>query len=86
MAGAPSSTRVVVTAYNLSQLAGLLVLLAGVISMIVRFRRSGAVDLDAVRSDLVAVVNGAVEPAHISVWTASNQAPLISSSPAGRRR
>jgi len=32
------------------------------------------------------IVNGAVEPAHISVWTASNQAPLISSSPAGRRR
>jgi hypothetical protein len=32
------------------------------------------------------IVNGAVEPAHISVWTASNRAPLISSSPAGRRR
>jgi hypothetical protein len=31
-----------VTAYNLSQELGLLVLLAGVISMIVRFRRSGA--------------------------------------------
>jgi hypothetical protein len=30
-----------VTGYNLSQLAGLLVLLAGVISMIVRFRRAG---------------------------------------------
>ena len=68
MAGAPSSTRVVVTAYNLSQLAGLLVLLAGVISMIVRFRRSGAVDLDAVRSDLLTAVSAAVEPAHISVW------------------
>ena len=30
-----------VTAYNLSQEVGLLVLVAGVISMIVRFRRSG---------------------------------------------
>jgi tryptophan-rich sensory protein len=29
-----------------------------------------AVDLDAVRADLVAVVNSAVEPAHISVWIA----------------
>jgi len=28
-------------------------------------------DLDAVRSDLLTVVNTAVEPAHISVWTAS---------------
>ena len=32
-------------------------------------RLRDAVDLDAVRSDLVAVVNTAVEPAHISVWT-----------------
>jgi hypothetical protein len=29
-----------------------------------------AVDLDAVRSDLLSAVNAAVEPAHISVWTA----------------
>jgi hypothetical protein len=29
-----------------------------------------AVDLDAVRSDLLTAVNAAVEPAHISVWTA----------------
>ena len=36
-------------------------------------RLRGGVDLDAVRSDLVAVVNSAVEPAHISVWTASGQ-------------
>ena len=32
-------------------------------------RLRGAVDLDAVRSDLLTVVNTAVEPAHISVWT-----------------
>jgi hypothetical protein len=32
-------------------------------------RLRDAVDLDAVRSDLLAVVNTAVEPAHISVWT-----------------
>jgi hypothetical protein len=32
-------------------------------------RLRDAVDLDAVRSDLVTVVNTAVEPAHISVWT-----------------
>jgi hypothetical protein len=35
-------------------------------------RLRGAVDLDAVRSDLLAVVSGVVEPAHISVWTASH--------------
>ena len=29
-----------------------------------------AVDLDAVRSDLLTAVSAAVEPAHISVWTA----------------
>ena len=34
-------------------------------------RLRDAVDLDAVRSDLLAVVNTAVEPAHLSVWTAS---------------
>jgi hypothetical protein len=28
----------------------------------------GAVDLDTVRADLLAVVNRAVEPAHISMW------------------
>jgi hypothetical protein len=33
-------------------------------------RLRDAVDLDAVRSDLLAAVNTAVEPAHISVWTA----------------
>ncbi len=33
-------------------------------------RLRDAVDLDAVRADLVAVVNSAVEPAHISVWIA----------------
>jgi len=32
-------------------------------------RLRGAVDLDAVRSDLLTVVNTAVEPAHISVWS-----------------
>src|SRR5579862_8387215 len=31
----------------------------------------GAVDLDTVRADLLAVVNRAVEPAHISVWVAT---------------
>jgi hypothetical protein len=34
-------------------------------------RLRDAVDLDAVRSDLLAVVNTAVEPAHLSVWTAA---------------
>ena len=38
-------------------------------------RLRDAVDLDAVRSDLLAVVNTAVEPAHISVWTAPAPAP-----------
>jgi hypothetical protein len=33
-------------------------------------RLRDAVDLDAVRSDLLTAVNTAVEPAHISVWTA----------------
>jgi hypothetical protein len=33
-------------------------------------RLRDAVDLDAVRSDLLAVVTTAVEPAHMSVWTA----------------
>jgi tryptophan-rich sensory protein len=33
-------------------------------------RLRDAVDLDAVRADLVAVVNSAVEPAHVSVWIA----------------
>ena len=32
----------------------------------------GAVDLDTVRTDLLAVVNRAVEPAHISVWIATS--------------
>ena len=32
-------------------------------------RLRGAVDLDAVRADLLTAVNTAVEPAHISVWT-----------------
>ena len=35
-------------------------------------RLRGAVDLDTVRADLLAVVNSAVEPAHISVWTAAD--------------
>jgi uncharacterized membrane protein HdeD (DUF308 family) len=34
-------------------------------------RLRDAVDLDAVRSDLLAVVNTTVEPAHLSVWTAA---------------
>ena len=33
-------------------------------------RLQGAVDLDTVRDDLLAVVAGSLEPAHISVWTA----------------
>ena len=33
-------------------------------------RLRDAVDLDTVRADLLAVVNSAVEPAHISVWIA----------------
>jgi hypothetical protein len=32
-------------------------------------RLTGAVDLDAVRSDLASVVQRALEPAHVSVWT-----------------
>ena len=32
-----------------------------------------AVDLDTVRADLLAVVNRAVEPAHISVWIATSK-------------
>jgi hypothetical protein len=34
-------------------------------------RLQGAIDLDALRTDLLAVVNRAVEPAHISVWIAT---------------
>ena len=34
-------------------------------------RLRDAVDLDAVRSDLLAVLNTAVEPAHLLVWTAA---------------
>jgi hypothetical protein len=51
-------------------------------------RLRGAVDLDAVRSDLLAVVSSAVEPAHISVWTASHgpDRPRDSQPPAGRTR
>jgi hypothetical protein len=33
-------------------------------------RLRDAVDLDAVRSDLLTVVTTAVEPAHMSIWTA----------------
>ncbi len=36
-------------------------------------RLRDAVDLDTVRADLLAVVNRAVEPAHISVWTAGDE-------------
>jgi hypothetical protein len=36
-------------------------------------RLRDAVDLDTVRADLLAVVNRAVEPAHISVWTAADE-------------
>ena len=36
-------------------------------------RLRGAADLDAVRSDLLTVVNATVEPAHLSVWTARRQ-------------
>jgi hypothetical protein len=36
-------------------------------------RLRDAVDLDTVRSDLLAVVNTAVEPAHLSVWTATRE-------------
>ena len=38
-------------------------------------RLRGSVDLDAVRSDLLTAVNTAVEPAHISVWTAPGPRP-----------
>jgi hypothetical protein len=33
------------------------------------------VDLDTVRADLLAAVNSAVEPAHLSVWIASQGPP-----------
>jgi hypothetical protein len=36
-------------------------------------RLRDAVDLDTVRADLLAVVNSAVEPAHLSVWTAGDR-------------
>jgi hypothetical protein len=36
-------------------------------------RLRDAVDLDTVRADLLAVVNRAVEPEHISVWTAADE-------------
>ena len=36
-------------------------------------RLRDAVDLDTVRADLLAVVNRAVEPAHISAWTAGDE-------------
>jgi hypothetical protein len=51
-------------------------------------RLRGAVDLVAVRSDLLTVVSSAVEPAHISVWTASHgpDRPRDSQSSAGRTR
>jgi len=32
-------------------------------------RLKGAVDLDAVQADLVSLVQGALEPAHVSMWT-----------------
>lgn len=31
-------------------------------------RKTAAVDLDSVRGDLAAVVENALEPAHVSVW------------------
>ena len=34
-------------------------------------RLKGATDLDSVRDDLARVVNGALEPAHVWVWTSS---------------
>jgi len=37
-------------------------------------RLRDAVDLDALRADLLAVVDGAVEPAHSSVWIARHEA------------
>jgi hypothetical protein len=47
-------------------------------------RLRGAVDLDAVRSDLLTAVNTAVEPAHVSVWTA-NGIPAGNHSTPGRQ-
>jgi len=38
-------------------------------------RLRDAIDLDTVRADLVAAVNSAVEPAHISVWIAGQGPP-----------
>jgi hypothetical protein len=38
-------------------------------------RLRDAVDLDTVRADLLAVVNRAVEPAHISIWTGDKPGP-----------
>ena len=37
-------------------------------------RLRDAVDLDALRADLLAVVDGAVQPAHSSVWIARHEA------------
>jgi hypothetical protein len=36
-------------------------------------RLKDAVDLDSVRDDLVAVVENALEPAHLSVWIRAGQ-------------
>jgi len=40
-----------------------------------------AVDLDTVRADLLAAVNSAVEPAHISVWIAGQGPPALPRAP-----
>jgi hypothetical protein len=36
-------------------------------------RLKDAVDLDSVRDDLAAVVENALEPAHVSVWTRAGE-------------
>jgi hypothetical protein len=36
-------------------------------------RLQDAVDLDAVRDDLAGVVQGALEPAHLALWTAPRE-------------
>jgi MFS family permease len=47
-------------------------------------RLKDAVDLDSVRADLAGVVQTALEPAHVSIWTGERQAPATAARTAAR--
>jgi hypothetical protein len=47
-------------------------------------RLKGAVDLDTVRADLAGVVEAALEPTHLTVWTRERQAPATAARTAAR--